>query len=201
MAPPGAPDNWLPRDEWVQEHWLPYEETRLFKLLGVSEAEVRSWVSKDRPLADLARSRGLDADKLIARLAKPWRGKVSPKQERKLRRRTRITFTQGHLGLHILNHHTHSSTINRILGKILAGKPVTAYPGMTYFEVAEQNGVSREAVREEMVAALTATSKRGVKLKATPKAQAARWLSVQIPRVLSVLNTPLPGGHEGHAGS
>src|SRR3954470_24723733 len=35
-APKNAPAHWLPPEAWVYNHWLPYDETRLYRLLGIT---------------------------------------------------------------------------------------------------------------------------------------------------------------------
>jgi hypothetical protein len=36
LAPKGAPAHWLPPEDWVYNHWLPNDETRLYSLLGIT---------------------------------------------------------------------------------------------------------------------------------------------------------------------
>ncbi|HEX8854782.1 MAG TPA: hypothetical protein VF752_04210, partial [Thermoleophilaceae bacterium] len=77
-APPGASPRWLPCEHWVMFHWLPYDETRLYSLLGVHRATVLRWARDDqhRTLGDLARRRGWKPDALASALVRPWRGRV-----------------------------------------------------------------------------------------------------------------------------
>ena len=39
-APPGSPPHWLPGEQWVMQHWLPYDEQRLYSLLGVDRGVI-----------------------------------------------------------------------------------------------------------------------------------------------------------------
>ncbi|MDQ3767979.1 MAG: hypothetical protein M3370_00650 [Actinomycetota bacterium] len=39
-APEGALGHWLPTETWVYEHWLPYDEDRLYELLDVDRGDV-----------------------------------------------------------------------------------------------------------------------------------------------------------------
>ena len=67
-APPGAPPHWLPAESWVMQHWIPYDERRLYRLLGVDRGVIWHWLRDDtRPLADLARQRGWEPEALAAR--------------------------------------------------------------------------------------------------------------------------------------
>ena len=43
-APDGAPKHWLANEPWVNYLWLPYEEARLYELIGKSRGEVFRWV-------------------------------------------------------------------------------------------------------------------------------------------------------------
>ena len=68
-APRGAEHRWLPIERWVQKHWLPYDESRLYELLGVSTRGVFEWLADDhRTLAQLARRRGVSTRTLAKRL-------------------------------------------------------------------------------------------------------------------------------------
>src|SRR3954453_6266377 len=77
-APPGSPPHWLPGEAWVSNHWLPYDERRLHRLLGVRRIDVWRQLRDDRHnLAELARRRGWRPRRLAGALVSPWRGKVS----------------------------------------------------------------------------------------------------------------------------
>src|SRR3954463_4607592 len=103
-APPGSPPHWLPNETWVMQHWLPYDETRLYALLGVSRGDVWRWLRDDtRNLAGLAAEHGgSDPEKLASALVAPWRGHLrEPGRLALLQSRARRTLTQGHLSQHI----------------------------------------------------------------------------------------------------
>src|SRR5688500_20331880 len=56
-APPGAPPHWLPGEEWVMQHWIPYDETRLYGLLGVKRGDIwRALRDDTHSLAELVRA-------------------------------------------------------------------------------------------------------------------------------------------------
>ena len=40
LAPKGAPEFWLPNEEWVNLLWLPYDESRLYELLKMDRGDV-----------------------------------------------------------------------------------------------------------------------------------------------------------------
>src|SRR3954468_14612803 len=95
-APPGSPPHWLPNEPWVMQHWLPYDETRLYSLLGVTRGDMWRWLRDDtRNLAGLAAQHGWkDPDALAAALVEPWQGKLrEPDRLALLRSRARRTLT------------------------------------------------------------------------------------------------------------
>jgi hypothetical protein len=54
-APAGSPPHWLPGEQWVMQHWLPYDEQRLYSLLGVDRGVIWRQLRDDtRNLAQLA---------------------------------------------------------------------------------------------------------------------------------------------------
>src|SRR3954454_10384694 len=65
QAPPGAPIDWLPADEWVNEHWLPYDQNLLLRTLHMNTEGLREYFvahgtpTRIAPLARLVRARGL----------------------------------------------------------------------------------------------------------------------------------------------
>src|SRR3954467_13870992 len=75
-APRGSPPHWLPNETWVMQHWLPYDETRLYAPLGVTRGDLWRWLRGDtRNVAGLAALHGWnDPSALAAALVEPWRG-------------------------------------------------------------------------------------------------------------------------------
>src|SRR5438045_1707387 len=73
QAPPGAPPHWLPNESWVHEHWLPYDETRLYALLHITRGELWRQLRDDtRNVAELAVRHGWpNAEKLATALVAP----------------------------------------------------------------------------------------------------------------------------------
>src|SRR3954454_12984829 len=103
-APPGSPPHLLPNEPWVMQHWLPYDETRLDALLGVTRGDGWRWL-RDNPrnLAGLAARHGYPDPHVLAReLVEPWRGHLrEPDRLPTLERRALRTLTQGHLSQHM----------------------------------------------------------------------------------------------------
>ena len=112
-APVTAPAHWLPPEDWVYNHWLPYDEGRLYELLGVTRGAIWRQLRDDRHnLAQLAARHGWpDPAKLAAALVAPRKGDVSAATFATLRSRARRTITQGHLSQHLLFHSLHQFSI------------------------------------------------------------------------------------------
>lgn len=112
-APPNAPAHWLPPEDWVYNHWLPYDEQRLYSLLRVSRGAIWRHLREDSsPVAQLAARRGWpDARRLAAALVAPWSRHVSARQLATLRSRALRTLTQGHLAQHVFFHSLHQFAI------------------------------------------------------------------------------------------
>src|SRR4051794_11430972 len=113
-APPGSPPHWLPNETWVMQHWLPYDETRLYALLGVTRGDTWRWLRDDtRNLAGLAALHGYADPHALARaLVAPWQGRLrDPARLALLESRALRTLTQGHLSQHIFFHSLHQNAI------------------------------------------------------------------------------------------
>src|SRR5436190_16472214 len=76
-APPGAPDTWLPDEAWVGEHWIPYDERDLYRVLKIDQAGVVGWLSGERHnLAGLARARGMAPSTAVDAIMSPQRTRL-----------------------------------------------------------------------------------------------------------------------------
>jgi hypothetical protein len=112
MAPAGAKHAWLPADDdWVMQHWVPFDEARLHDALDIDNRGLERWLRNDHhSIAQLAeRRKGLTADALTDYLIEPWKGNVGDHQLAVLRERTMRTMTQGHLAQHVLFHYFHGT--------------------------------------------------------------------------------------------
>src|SRR3954453_12904893 len=66
-APANAPAHWLPPEAWVYNHWLPYDETRLYRLLAITRVGLWEQLRDDhRTLAQLAARHGWQDPRRIA---------------------------------------------------------------------------------------------------------------------------------------
>ena len=184
-APPGASPRWLPCEEWVMYHWVPFDERRLFALLGVGRPVVLRWMRDDghHTVAGLARRRGRDPRRIADELVAPWRGRVSAEHEAELRRRTMRTLTQGHLAQHLLFHTFHHPAI-ALRARGLFGLPALDYQrarllGRSPAVIGAARGRSRREVARSALAVLRASGAEGVTRGWMPRAQAIRQLRRQ----------------------
>ena len=111
-APKGARPDWLPDAEWVMSSWLPYDETRLERLLHTNRTELSHWLDDRRSLGALGRRRGWRSqERLATALLAPRARHASRRLRRRLRRRTMLTLTQPHLARHVFFHIFHTPAI------------------------------------------------------------------------------------------
>jgi Tol biopolymer transport system component len=111
LAPPDAPAHWLPPEPWVYNHWLPYDEDRLYRVLGITRAGLWEQLRDDhRTLAQLAARNGYPNPRVLAAKLVAGR-KVTATSRAELERRARMTITQGHLAQHLFFHSLHQFAI------------------------------------------------------------------------------------------
>ena len=111
LAPPGAPKHWLPDEQWVSLQWLPFDEQRLYALLGQDRGDAFRWTRDEKTLAALAARTGWSVDGLADALVAPRRVELDPERFAAIRERTERVLTQGHLGQHLLFHSLHQTAI------------------------------------------------------------------------------------------
>jgi len=188
-APPGSPPHWLPNETWVMQHWLPYDETRLYSLLGVTRGDIWRWLRDDtRNLAGLAALHGWEAHDLARELVKPWDGKTrEPGRMALLESRALRTLTQGHLSQHMFFHSLHQEAIPSAAPEIF-GTSTTRFRYLRRSElsplmICRLNGKSRAHAQETAEQTLRDMAARGVRGQAIPASQAQRLLARQLRQV------------------
>jgi len=189
-APPGSPPHWLPNETWVMQHWLPYDETRLYKLLGVTRGDVWRWLRDDtRNLAGLAALHGYPDPQVLAReLVQPWEGHLKePHRLAVLQSRALRTLTQGHLSQHMFFHSLHQNAIPDNAPKIF-GTSTVQFRDLRRSElsplmICRLNGFSRAHAQDTAEQTLRDMANRAVEGQAMPAAQAQRLLSRQLRQV------------------
>lgn len=112
-APKNAAAHWLPPQAWVYNHWLPYDESRLYSTLHITRNQLWDQLRNDHnTLAQLAAKHGWpDPVKLAAALVAPERRKWGADRARVLQARALATITQGHLAQHLFFHSLHQFAI------------------------------------------------------------------------------------------
>ena len=111
LAPPEAPAHWLPPEPWVYNHWLPYDEGRLYRVLRITRDDLWEQLRDDhRTLAQLAARHGYPSARTLAAKLVAGR-KVTGTARAELERRARMTITQGHLAQHLFFHSLHQFAI------------------------------------------------------------------------------------------
>jgi hypothetical protein len=184
-APRGASHRWLPCEDWVMHHWVPYDERRLFALLGYRRAAVLRWLRDDRhhTLAQLARRQGRDPERLADALVAPSASRATPEHHAELRRRALRTLTQGHLAQHLFFHPYHQPAI-ALRARSLFGVSALSYQrrrllGRSPAQIAATRGRSRRALARRAMAVFRAAGDEGVTRGWTPRSQADRLVRRQ----------------------
>ena len=186
-APEGALGHWLPTETWVYEHWLPYDEDRLYDLLDVDRGDVWRHLRDDaaRNLAQLGERAGYTPGRLARALVEPRRDDVSAQRLGRLRARALRTLTQGHLSQHILFHNLHQLTIPERSPEIFGTANVEVFLRLRRSDISPErigrlHGRDRAEVRRASERALRATAARGVREGHVTAAQARLQVDRQL---------------------
>jgi hypothetical protein len=193
LAPAGASHNWLPEEEWVTRHWIPFDEQALKAALGLRRRDLHAYLYNDhRALADLARARGLGASALADQLVAPWQG-ISDAHRALLRERTLRILTQGHLAQHMFFHVFHGAAMHEFSFQLL-GTDVQTYrhhreEQLSYLEIAARGGISPESLTSGLLALFEVDRREGIeRLEAWPTeshrifSRRSAWLSCWLSR-------------------
>src|SRR3954454_6407032 len=188
-APANAPAHWLPPEAWVYNHWLPYDETRLYALLGITRVGLWEQLRDDhRTLAQLAARHGWsDPRKLAAALVAPDAAKAGAPRARALRERALRTITQGHLAQHLFFHSLHQFGIASEAPAIFGVTDVEfrrlRRAELSPLAIARLHGRSPGEVEALAIAVLRDRANAGVRGHAMPPAQADRLLRRQLSQL------------------
>lgn len=197
-APPDALHRWLPDEEWIMGHWIPFDETRLSAELGVGTPRLFDWLLNDhRTIADLAERRGVRLRGLAKRLLANRRDHVTDRQYRILLRRTGDMLTQGHLSQHTLFHVFHGTGLTGPT-RIQAWFGVSAdewerlrLDGLTPNQIARRHGRDPREARAHELGVLEDIALRGADRHATTRAQADFMLARQRRLLNCWMKSPL----------
>jgi hypothetical protein len=203
LAPLGAPHQWLPADIWLQRHWIPFDQRRLEQALGLRGRDLEAYLVNDHhTLADLARRRGVDVNRLADELVAPWRPTVTPTHLEMLRGRTMQILTQGHLAQHAFFHVYHSLGSTPVAEGLFGVSPPELdsrrHSKQTPLEVALEHGKDEAALTAGLIALLRSHRDTGVRLQEAWPAQSDRLLARQIRTLPCWLNSLRPSHDWGN---
>ncbi|MBJ7519198.1 MAG: hypothetical protein JHC84_05835 [Solirubrobacteraceae bacterium] len=172
-APPGTTDPlWLPEEEWVMERWMPFDETRLVRALGLSRSEVYVYLKSGQgSLRDLARRQRVELTTtyLLAN-RKPL---VSTRTYNVLRSRAQRMLTQRHLAEHVIGHIWHRWSILHDRPGIFGPQYAElARAGVGFESMFLQVDVPRRELQERVLTRLRVATQRGVAAGALSAQQA-----------------------------
>src|SRR3954454_1356977 len=188
-APAKAPAHWLPPEAWVYNHWLPYDETRLYRLLAITRVGLWEQLRDDhRTLAQLAARHGWqDPRRLAAALTAPEAASVGSARARVLRERALRTITQGHLAQHLFFHSLHQFGIASEAPAIFGVSDIEfrrlRRAELSPLAIARLHDRSPGEVEARAIAVLRERARTGVRGRAIPKAQADRLLRRQLSQL------------------
>jgi hypothetical protein len=184
-APGGASDNWLPCDAWVMFHWLPYDEARLYSLLGMQRSSVQAWLRDDNhhTLGQLFARRGMTIRQAAAQLIAPEVAGAPAARARMLRNHTIDTLTQGHLAQHVLFHYFHQPLVGsraaRIFGVTPAAYRKLRLRGMSPSGIGRAHGRRRGQITYRALRVLTYAAHAGIRSGQTTRPEAEAFLATQ----------------------
>jgi hypothetical protein len=188
LAPAGAAHNWLPAEEWVYRHWIPFDEQVLKVALGLKRRDLEAYLYNDHhTLAELAVARGVDPERLADQLVAPWRTIADPAHVTMLRGRTMRLLTQGHLAQHVFFHVFHgldaSAGARDAFGispeQYLKLRGARATP----LSIASKGEIPASAIRQMMIELFRTDYQRGIDSRQAWAAESERITSRQIARL------------------
>jgi hypothetical protein len=203
LAPPGREHTWLPSQEWVAGHWIPFEEQALKRALGLRGRDLESYLYDDHhTLAYLARRRRIVPAQLAERLIDPWRPRASEASMARLRDHTLRILTQGHLAQHVFYHVFHGVPV------VANAQSVFGVPGRRYrrlrergwrpLRIAHRGGVTFRAVRRGMIRLLRAQREEGIRDRLAWAPESARIFRRQVRALTCWLRRTMPENDPGN---
>ena len=183
-APKGARGDWLPSSEWVMSSWLPFDEARLYDVLGTDRGELATWLNDHRTLGAFAARHGYASKaKLVETLLAPRLRTASPAMARRLRSRASDMLTQAHLARHVMFHIYHTPAIPRHAEEIF-GMSSQAYrklrdSGSSPQRIAAKGGLSLAKSRAALRDILVRRDDQAVRIGAMSRREADALLAHQ----------------------
>jgi hypothetical protein len=188
LAPAGAAHNWLPGEEWVYRHWIPFDEQVLKLALGLQGRELEAYLYNDHhTLAELAVARGVHPEQLADYLVAPWRPIADHAHVTMLRDRTMRLLTQGHLAQHVFFHVFHgldaSAGARKAFGispeRYLKLRSARASP----LDIARKGEMPVSGIRQMMIELFRTDYQRGIDSGQTWAAESELIMTRQLARL------------------
>src|SRR4051794_24712291 len=182
LAPGSAPAPWLPPEPWVYNHWLPFDERRLYRLVGIDRGDLWRQLRDDRRTVwQLARRHGWHSPRGLAHAL------VAPQGNAVLRSRALRLLTQGHLAQHVFFHSLHQFAIASEAPRLF-GVPDIQFRALRRAElsplaIGRLHGRSVGAIEAGAIAVLRERVGAGVAAHETPAAQGALLLRRQVSQL------------------
>ena len=190
LAPPDAPPHWLPPEAWVYNHWIPYDEGRLYALLHITREQLWQQLRDDhRNIAQLAARHGWrDPAGWRTRSSRPGAGTSARRGSPSCAAARVRTITQGHLSQHLFFHSLHQFAIPSRAPQIFgmsdpAFRDVRRTLELSPLTIARLHGRSPARVEALSVAALRERARAGVAGHAITARQARILLRRQVTQL------------------
>ncbi len=187
-APAHAAPHWIPNDDWVRQHWVPFDEVTLHAVLRTDRRELWRHLRDDtHTLAMLGAERGWpDAEALAARLVASRH--VPAAQRRVLRARTLRVLTQGHLSQHIVFHTLHQDAGPRRAREVFGVATTAEFQRLRRLDlsplrIGRLHGRTRASMQAGIERALRAAAARGVRGGDVSARESAVFLQRQLRQV------------------
>ena len=198
LSPAGASHTWLPDEDWVMRHWVPFDERALINRLALRSRDLEAYLYDDHhALSDLALARGLDPAQLRDELVAPWRPLVDDARYELLRERTERVLTQPHLAQHVFFHVFHDATVahdpHATFGLPAATVRQMRLDGLTPVDVAGRGGVSAGALRSSLLHFFQLERDEGIRRRVAWPDESRRIHTRQIARLSCWMRSPRPG--------
>ena len=204
LAPPGSPDQWLPREDWVYRHWLPFDAAAAARELRVSPDQLEALLFDDRrTLVALGRAQGLDPGAVRDRLVAPaLEGVTDPERVARLRSRAWRVMTQGHLAQHLLYHPYHGVDVRQNT-RALFGLTRSEYyrgrlRGRTPLQLATQGGTGAGGLATALGRLFTIDRDEGLRLQVTSATAADERVARQEEQLPCWRSRVVPGDDRAH---
>jgi hypothetical protein len=203
LAPPDAPHTWLPEEDWVAYHWVPFDERALMRALGLRGRELEAFLYDDHhTLADLARRHGIELDRLVAKLVPPARSTTQGGRIALLRDRARRLLTQGHLAQHVFFHVFHNGGGSRVIADTLDISPTSFFAardhGLTAVRIARMQRIPPTRLSRRLTEYFRDQGQRGIALGVASRSETRRILERRRAALGCWMRRPHPARDPGN---